>query len=69
MQNRFEAGRTRSNAARALGLRGRFADAREWARSALRDLQSCENADQDIVDTLKRLEWIESALQATSPPS
>jgi tetratricopeptide (TPR) repeat protein len=59
----FEAGRTRSNAARALGLRNHFVDAREWARSALQDLQSCQNADQDVADTVKRLEWIDSSLE------
>jgi len=66
IQDRFEAGRTRSNAARALGLRGRFVDAREWARSALQDLQSCRNADQDVADAVKRLAWIDSSLEANA---
>jgi hypothetical protein len=62
------AGQTRYNAA-ALARAGRFPDAHEWAQSALRDYQASENADQYIVETLKLLEWIESALRATSPPS
>lgn len=66
MQDRFGAGGTRCNAARILARKGRFADAHDWARSALRDYESCENADERIVDTLKLLEVIESALQATS---
>jgi tetratricopeptide (TPR) repeat protein len=40
--DRFGAGNTRSNAARALAEAGRPADAREWARSALRDFEACE---------------------------
>jgi tetratricopeptide (TPR) repeat protein len=69
MQDRYEAGKTRRNAARALAVAGRLADAREWARAALRDYQASENADQEAVGTLKLLEWIESALQETPPPS
>jgi tetratricopeptide (TPR) repeat protein len=69
MQDRFAAGQTRYNAALGLANAGRFADAREWAQSALRDYQACENADQEVLRTLKLLGWIESALQATSPPS
>lgn len=69
MQDRFAAGRARYNAAVTLTETGRFADARDWAQSALRDYQSCENADQEVVKTVKLLEQIESALQATSPPS
>lgn len=66
--DRFAAGRTRENAARALALAGRFADAREWARAALRDYEASENADEPIVGAVKLLELIESALQATPPP-
>jgi len=69
MQDHFGAGRTRENAARALGGASRFADAREWAQAALRDFQASNNADQEVVDTLKLLEQIESALRGTSPPS
>jgi hypothetical protein len=42
---------------------------RDWAQAALRDYEACENADQEIVDTLKLLEQIESRLRGTSPPS
>jgi tetratricopeptide (TPR) repeat protein len=67
--DRFGAGQTRENAAIALAREGRLADARDWAQSALRDFQACENAEQYVVKTLKLLEHIESDLQATSPPS
>ncbi len=69
MQDRLGAGKTRRNAARALAGAGRFDNAREWAQSALRDFQACGNADQEVVKTLKLLEQIESARQASSPPS
>ena len=69
MQDRFGAGQTRYNAARALTRTDRFVDAREWAQSALRDFQACENAEQYVVKTFKLLELIESDLRATSPPS
>jgi tetratricopeptide (TPR) repeat protein len=69
MQDRFGAGQARFNAAVALADAGRFADARDWAQSALRDYQACENADEKVVKTLKLLELIESRLRATSPPS
>lgn len=69
MQDRFGAGQTRENAALALGGAGRFADAREWAQSALRDYQACENADREVVKTLKLLELIEPGLRSTPPPS
>jgi tetratricopeptide (TPR) repeat protein len=69
MQDRFKAGETRRDVAVALANVGRFADAREWAQCALRDYQACENADAQVVITLKLLEQIESALQATSPRS
>jgi tetratricopeptide (TPR) repeat protein len=69
MKDRFLAGRTRYNVAVTLAGAGRFADAREWAKSALRDYQACENLSQEVVRTLKLLERIESARQATSPPS
>ena len=69
MQDRFAAGQSRYNAAVALIRVGRFGDAREWAQSALRDFNVCGNADQDIVDTLKLLEQIESGLRASAPPS
>ncbi len=69
MRNRFLGGCTRFNAALCLADAGRFADARDWAQAALRDYQACENAEQEIVKTLKLLEQIESGLRATSPPS
>jgi len=69
MGDPFSAGLARVNAARALGSAGRFADARDWAQSALRDFQASENADREITETLKLLEQIESDLQGTPPPS
>jgi tetratricopeptide (TPR) repeat protein len=69
MQDPFGAGQSRFNAAVARADEGRFAEARDWAQSALRDYQSCENADAQVVKTLKLLEQIESGLPATSPPS
>jgi hypothetical protein len=48
---------------------GHLTDARDWAQSALRDFQTRENAEQEVVNTLKLLEEIESDLRATSPPS
>jgi tetratricopeptide (TPR) repeat protein len=69
MQDRFGAGTTRYNAALALRNAGRFTDALDWAQAALPDYQACDNADQDIAETLKLLELIESDLRATSPPS
>jgi tetratricopeptide (TPR) repeat protein len=69
MQNRFGAGGSRRNAALALADAGRFADARDWAQSAMRDFEASENAGQDVIKTLKLLERIESGLRGTSPPS
>jgi tetratricopeptide (TPR) repeat protein len=69
MRDRFRAGGTRHSAAVILRGAGLFADARDWAQAALRDYQACENADQEIMKTLKLLERIESRLRATSPPS
>jgi len=69
MKDRFGAGQTRYNTAVALARAGRFVDAREWAQSALPDFQACENTDQEIVKTVKLLEEIESALQASPQPS
>ena len=69
MQDRFRAGQTRENVAITLARAGRLADARDWAKAALRDYQACENADRWVVKTLKLLERIESDLQASSPPS
>jgi tetratricopeptide (TPR) repeat protein len=69
MQYRFGAGQSRRNAAIALAGARRFTDARDWAQAALRGYQACENADQEIADTLKLLALIESDLQATSLPS
>ena len=60
---------TRFNVARTLAEAGRFADAIEWARSALRDFEACGNADQEVVPTLKLIEAIESRLPKTEPPS
>jgi hypothetical protein len=56
MQDRFAAGGMRYNAALALARAGRFADAREWAQSALHDFQACENTQQEVVKTRKPLE-------------
>jgi tetratricopeptide (TPR) repeat protein len=67
--HRFASGSARYNAALALARAGRFDDARDWAQSARRDFEACDNAEQDVVDTLKLLEEIESGLRATSPPS
>ena len=67
MQDRFGAGNARFNAARALADAARFGDAREWAQSALSDYEACQNAEQEIVNTLKLLEVIESGLRANSP--
>jgi len=59
-----------SNSRSDCALRRRMGSpAREWAQSALRDFQACENADQEVVNTLKLLEQIESGLQATPPPA
>lgn len=69
MQDRFRAGLTRYNVAINLAGVERFLEARDWAQSALRDFKACENAEQEVVNTLKLLEMIESALRATSPPS
>ena len=69
MQDRFGAGQTRYNAALMLAEAGLSTDARDWAQAALRDFQACENADQNVVKTLKLLEEIESGLQASSQPS
>jgi tetratricopeptide (TPR) repeat protein len=69
MQDRFGAGQSRFNAALALTVASRFADARDYGRSALRNFQACESADQEVVDTLKLLEEIESHLRANPPPS
>ena len=44
-------------------------EAPEWAKSALRDYEACGNAGQEIVDTLKLLERIESGHRASPPPS
>ena len=68
-RNRFAAGEIRFNAAVTLAKAGRLTDAREWAQAALRDFEASGNAEKEVVDTLKLLEAIESALRATSPPS
>lgn len=68
-KDRLQAGEARRNAAIALTHAGRFTEARDWAESALRDFEACENVDQHIVKTLKLLEQIVSRLRATSPPS
>jgi len=69
MQERFGAWPARHNTAVALARSGRFSDARDWARSAFRDVEACENADREVIKTLQLLEEIESRLRATSPPS
>jgi tetratricopeptide (TPR) repeat protein len=66
--NRFGAGQTRYNVAVTLFRDDRFADARDWARAALRDYETCANADQEVIKTAKLVAQIESALQATPPP-
>jgi tetratricopeptide (TPR) repeat protein len=63
--NRFGAGVTRYNVAVSLLQASRFADALEWARSALRDYQASENADKEVTQTLQLIEVIESRLRAT----
>jgi tetratricopeptide (TPR) repeat protein len=69
IDGRFGAGLTRHNAAVTLAGVGRFADAHDWAQAALRDFEATENAERYVVEALKLLEQIESARQATSPPS
>jgi hypothetical protein len=66
MGDRFHSGMTRRNAARYLAGVGRFLDAREWTRAALRDFEAAPNADRDIFDTAELLKAIESDLQATA---
>jgi tetratricopeptide (TPR) repeat protein len=68
MQDRFGAASARYNAARLLSQAARFADARDWAQAALRDYEACANTDQEVVDTVKLLEQIESDLRANAPP-
>ncbi len=58
----------RRNVALMLDGQGRSNEARHWALSALRDFQASENADKQVVTTLKLLEQIELGLQAPSPP-
>lgn len=67
-ENRFGAGQTRESVAITLFQADRFADAREWAQAALCDFEACGNAEQEVVNTLKLLEQIESAVQAIPPP-
>jgi len=69
MGDRYGAGTSRRNAARALADARRFDDAIEWVQSSLEDFRACGNADQEIVNTLKLLERIESDRQANAPPS
>ena len=69
MQDHFLAGRVRENAARALAVAGRLVEACDWAQFALRDFEVCENAEQHVVKCLQLLEQIESARQASPPPS
>jgi tetratricopeptide (TPR) repeat protein len=68
MRDPFSAGETRKNAAVALARVGRLAEAQDWAHSALRDFQACENAEREVVNTLKLLEEIESDPRASSQP-
>jgi tetratricopeptide (TPR) repeat protein len=68
LQDRCGAGQTRYNAALALAKARRFADARDWAQSALRDFEAANSADHYVVKTLKLLELIESARRAKSQP-
>jgi hypothetical protein len=65
MQDCFGAGQTRYNVAVTLFNADRLADAREWARAALRDYESCGNADEKVMLTAKLLERIESHLPKT----
>jgi tetratricopeptide (TPR) repeat protein len=61
--NRFGAGRTRYNVALTLARAGRFADAREYARAALRDFESYgARAAADLEDTRRLLAQIEEHL-------
>lgn len=67
--DRFGAATTRFNAALVLAGAGRFTDARDWARSAMRDFEACEDADEEIVRTTQLLQAIESEIPKTAPPS
>jgi len=69
MGDRLHAGRTRRDAAIGCRRFGRLLDAHEWAQAALRDFEACDDAQQDMMDTLSLLAEIESDRQATSPPS
>jgi len=65
--NTFGSGNVRSNAARTLAFSGRLVEARDWLLSALRDFQASANADEEIVTVRRRLQQVESALQAAPP--
>ncbi|MFP3940767.1 MAG: tetratricopeptide repeat protein [Thermoanaerobaculia bacterium] len=53
--NRFGAGQTRFNVALLLARAGRFPDAREYARAALRDFESYGDRAATMIETTRRL--------------
>ncbi|MAG35183.1 MAG: hypothetical protein CL878_02900 [Dehalococcoidia bacterium] len=64
MRDLFNAGTTRFNVALALAGAGRFVDAREYARAALRNYETYgERAAEEIAETQQLLEQIEAAAQ------
>ena len=66
--NRYGAGQTRFNVALALAGSGRFADAREYARAALRDVESYGAGSSALVEKTKQLiAQIERDLGADPP--
>jgi tetratricopeptide (TPR) repeat protein len=65
--NPFGAGGTRFNVAIDLAKSGRFPEAIEWARAALRDFEGSENADSEIVNAAELIRRIESDLSRTPP--
>ncbi|MCI0647548.1 MAG: tetratricopeptide repeat protein [Chloroflexi bacterium] len=63
----YGVGQTRRNVARALVQRGRLADAREYARAALRNFQVYgERAAAEIQKTEGLLAWIEEAMGSSN---
>lgn len=53
--NRFGAGQTRFSVALLLARAGRFPDAREYARAALRDFESYGDRAAAMIETTRRL--------------
>jgi tetratricopeptide (TPR) repeat protein len=67
--DRFNAGKARRNVAAALAARRRFANAFEYARAALRDLESYGDGAADQVELTRRLIAQIEAVMAKSPGS